>query len=555
MIPLDLGMTDPGAPTEGNGAAAGLIGQDPYASVSEQSWENTGMGNLAAILVKRESDQSGEKPLTPNQANEMYKGMSVPFTHDVTPRTAAVMYDAELRKRKYAEVQSTIPDTVYGSLRTFAASTLPHLIDPIGATAGLLTGVGFGALGIGAIATGDLAANSALAAGEAAATGFARKVAIQKFTQNAAEGFIGNLATDAIGIAKHVQYKEDLNIGDTLLMNAVTSLGFAGAHAGFRMAVNKLGGDPMLKAMEEAAIGRLMDSKDPTVAGSLLRAHLVSETSGNAFEYNHVAFDQKQPMHSASKINIEYSNADHAPLDVHGNGVYLTDNMNAANGAAARAEQVAGRVYTHDISNLKLVDANTHVPDEVRVRFEEAVGEKINFEQPMNKILSDISTKVQEGNLPESVFNRIDESLTDNGYDGYHYEMDKLMGEDHTKQNVVKVIDPNKLVPTEPAGVIADKAKVGKIPKEKLSEIVKKNAKSFYDNVDKRVTERIETEAPVVEDKPLQKAEESLARLKETEKIPGHTVPEDIAMHEQASLLVDKAKKMPELFDKVQGCL
>lgn len=529
MIPLELGQINP-QESEDQESLSTLLSSTPARAAFESSWEDTPVGALTRIYAQREAEQSGGKPLTPNEANEMYPGMPKAFTHDVNPRVAQMMYDRNVQRQKYARIMDTAPDTLYGSLQTFGASTLPHLMDPIGFAAGALTGGAFAAAGI---------------AGRTLGT---------RLALGTAENFIGNLAADAPSYIANDMDQKESSLGESLLMNAVASAGFAGIGVGIKAIANKFDGN-VSRSMQEASIGRLLDGKDPSLSGKLFKTHLAAETSGDAFAHTPMAFDPKQKFHSASKTNIEFDSAEHAPLDVRGNGVYLTDNMNAANGAAARGDSSGGRVFSHDVSKLNLVDANGLVPDEVRVRMEEAYGDTINFEQPMSKILDDIAVRVEQGALPEEVFNRIDEALTDNGYDGFHYEMDKFLGEEHTRQNVVKVIDPNKLAPL--GEVAADKTKVGKIKKEKLAKILQDNEKDAFDRIDPEAAKRIDAAdtAPEPMSKPLADAEETLASLRGAEKLGDHADAEDIAMADKVQEAVDRAKKMPEVLKAAFDCM
>lgn len=584
MIPLGLEQQqDPGVETA-LAYQKSVIAMDPLTAAYESSWEDSPMGAIARTASIREAEANGQTPITPNEANAKFPNMRTKFLHDVNPTVAQMMSDREDQGRIYADAISNAPPGLYGGLQTFAASALPQLLDPIGFAAGLLTGGAFaagsavraGATGAAALRAGAmavvnpltggataaglalnaerLAANSALLIGEQGAAKFARTEALKKFGVNAAEGFVGNLAADTLNVYAGKLDGKELDISDALVMNAVASAGFAGLFAGGRVVMNKFGGDPLMRAMDEAAVGRLMDSKDPTVVPKVLRANLVAETSGTAFPYTHTPFNPDAVMYSSSKIDIDYVNADHAPLDNRGNGVYLTDNLNAANGAASRAESVGGRVYEHNLTGKVILDANLPAPENMHASLSTLLGEDLDVSRPLREILDDVGNKVDSGEMPEQVFNRIDEMLTDGGYDGFHYEMDKLFGESHTKQNVVKIINPENL---EVKSTFApDKAKVGKLDRERIATLVKdSNASSFYSRVTKADAARIATEPEVIVHKPLDEADKILARFKEMESLPGHSTADDIKIHKEVNDKIARAKKLPALLDKIESCM
>ena len=129
----------------------GVSGDQAFSASAQLAWEDSGLGLITRYTTLKAAELEGGEKLTPEEANSRYPGMSVPFRDPVTPLVAQIISDQEEKKRELSQKIQSGPSGFIQSVGNFGASLLPHLIDPIENTVGLLAGAGIGrAVGLAA---------------------------------------------------------------------------------------------------------------------------------------------------------------------------------------------------------------------------------------------------------------------------------------------------------------------------------------------------------------------------------------------------------------------
>jgi hypothetical protein len=391
----------------------------PSEAAFDLSWEQTPVGSLARIFAQREAEQAGGQKLGAGDLNEMFPNIPEKFSEPTTLRVAQMIADRHEERRKLHQAIENGPKDILTGTSTFAASLLPHVIDPLNVAASFATG------GLASYFAGARAMSTAARLG-----------------LSVAENFAANMALEPIVFAANKMDQNPYTLADSFA-NAVAPavafpvIGYAGKRllraAGFM--------DPATGgAIHNASIGRMAEGKDPKIGAELLAKQLVRETSGTDFvPYSFRALDAAalgdRPFYGA-KVNGNTS-----PIgDFIGDALYLTDNGNVANGSAARLGHTSpGKVVQYDLTQAKIMDLNTDVPKEVLAMAKEITGTNI---QNGKQLIDALSTMVEN----EADYSKFQSGIKELGFDGVSYKLEKFLDQEHPPHNVVAVFDKEKFV-------------------------------------------------------------------------------------------------------------
>lgn len=445
MAGLNLGQNiSDGASVEGQ---VGLM--NPTSSVEaafDLSWEQTPVGAIARIMSQREAEQAGGAKLMPTELNEMFPHIPEKFSEPTSMRVAQLVVDRHDERRRLQEAIDNGPKDFLNGTSTFAASLLPHVIDPLNVAAAFATG-GLSSYFAGARAL-SVAARLGLSIGENVAA---------------------NMALEPIVFAANRMDKTPYTVGDAFANSIAPAVAFPViGYAGKRLLRAAGLMDPAIGgALHDASISRMAQGLDPKTGAQLLTKQLVRETTGTDFKP--YAFKQLDPVTPNDRpfYGARVSTGENAVIgEFVGDALYVSDNANVANGSAARLGHSApGKVMEYDLTGAKIVDLNGEVPDEVLALGRELLGTNI---KNGNQLINALSTMVEDN----KTFQDFQDGVKAMGYDGVAYKLEKYLDEDHPPHNVVAIFNKEKF--QSKAELDANPEVVPRLSKEEIRSFAQK---------------------------------------------------------------------------------
>lgn len=289
--------------------------------------------------------------------------------------------------------------------------------------------------------------------------------------------------------------------------------------------------------------------------------HMTVAAFDNAFKGNMA----DRPWFAATTGKQALETGDKALLGEYlGEGrLYLSDNPNAANGAAARSGNDApGSVHTVDLENVRMLNLDAELPEPVAAILAKHLdGQSLTGRD----LVEALSAKGLDGEEAEAFFDALAKDLQDAGYDGLAYRQDRLMGEAHDPHNVAVVFDPKKVASRE--SVPADRAKVKGMTREELQTVAERELDpehSFDDqlaNYDQEGVREVKKFRDVVADaevKVEQMRNETAELIAEFDSAEGfgHTVDDSIKREIEAiKALHAKGEKIPQIVEEALRCV
>lgn len=427
------------------------------------AWQDTAVGLVARSGINlpfmgdsaiSQMENSGAKPLSPEEANKLYPYMDEPFYEPVNPYIAKMKADQQLEKQELQRKIYEGPQDSWTKSKHFGAGLMAHMLDPIEVGAGYVVGLGIG----GAAVKGYLGqglAQSAKAGGIGAAV---------------VEGSGGALIENVVqeGAQKMVEAKEGVVDPRTNLEIAtdvvIGSLFPAALQTGIR-GMGRIG--RMLKqtspeadlpfvrhTLQSAERGLVPDTTPMTKA-------LAKETSVDGklvgYEFRPLDIDPATRIAPVEGKKFYVSTADKLPDspkvalgDDIGFGTHLTDHPGVANAAAARSmSDDIGTVREVEISELRPLDLNSY-PDEVlRGRLNELLDEsglsKVGEDFTVKDIVEQFKNAVDEDMMEPSYLDRVQSIIKESGYDSLVDNGRLRLGEEHVPHNNVILLDDPKM--------------------------------------------------------------------------------------------------------------
>lgn len=432
---------------------------DPQSSASasyDAAFESTPVGALARMYALREAEDSDPVKLNPKELNEMFPNMPEKFTEPTSRRAAQIMSDRNDERQRLQQVIERGPDDTVSGVTNFAASMLPHIIDPINVAASVATGFAFEGL-VGASRIAQMGTAS-------------------RFGLSVAENFVGNSVADTLSYAAAKQDNSEFSVSDAILNNFVTSAAFPAIGLAGKKVMRYAG---LLDPASTGAAYRSMQanvSRGKTIspAVELLKNQMVAETQGKGFrDYTYKAMDHQTPFYMASKeVQADFGKANSAMIgEYHGDGViYLTDNPNVANGTSARVgAAVAGTIHQVGLRDTNLLDLNQPVPETLHAPLLELLGKDFDPSAPGKEVYQKVLAMFDANEIENGhVINQFNDLVKAQGYDGISYKLESFMDRPHDPHNVAVLFDKSKI--EAQAALNADPSAVPKISKGELEE-------------------------------------------------------------------------------------
>lgn len=348
MLPINQQLSEDHGPQIGTFEAA-----------YELASMDTFVGGLARNSALDEMDGPTAKKLSPEDLNEKYPNMGVPFNKPMSEVAAFHLNEEATKRNDLQRIISEGPKgTFYNQAVNIGGSLVAHALDPVEFGAGALTGLGI--KGVGMLIKGSKAAASSTLL---AKTGDA--LTKSGFVVEAGEGMLGNAVLEPFMYEQQKRAQVDYGIEDAFI--SVVGGGLA---------------MPVLKKAFKTVLG-LPDS----TVGMAVKNSMGQALEGyrptpelHAKAYNDIAFKNPEGITTGS-VRSEYKfepmdNALHQEKtfymagasinesktigDFLGEGSYLTDNPNFANNIAAHPmDDSFGDVFEVRLSETKLLDADS----------------------------------------------------------------------------------------------------------------------------------------------------------------------------------------------------
>jgi len=444
------------------------------ASYDLMNWDTATYAARRQIQIKMlESQSANDEKLSPEQLNKEYPGMN--FTEG---KSRLVATELANRNAKYQELQvarSLGPQGLKGTILDFGMGAVASMTDPLEIGAGIATGFGIGFLAKTAI--GKAVAKTAVArtvfgagrltAAEAARSvelgisqGLARKTIAQEVAKDAAEGFIGNIATEMSLVASAAQAEgREYTAGDVLYNSAIGALAFAGVKGVGGRTLNWYRGigDQHFKIVDDSTTGQQFMDKAPTAQhvheAGVKMTDIPHDQTGYHFAPitdPSVEAPTKQLYVPIANSSSDISGVSAKVYDYRGPGVEISDNPAVTNAGAVRANG-DGSMGSHvevkvkeglDIENLNAPITPEHrmtpilqqVADDMGVKFEMPETPK-SIDKTINDFLE--LTGVDEQDFLDAVAAKAKEQ----GIKGYSFIVDKVAGVDHSPHNGLVIFD------------------------------------------------------------------------------------------------------------------
>lgn len=414
MLPINQQLSEDHGPEIGTFEAAYELGK-----------MDTFVGGMARNTALDEMDGPTAKKITPEDLNERYKDVEVPFNKPMS-EVAAFHLNEEAKKRK--DLQRIISEgpkgTFYNQAVNFGASVVAHALDPVEFGVGALTGLGI--KGVGALIKGSQAA--ATSAGIAK---FGDVLTKGGFAVDATEGVLGNALLEPAMYQQQNRAQLDYTVEDAF----ISAVG-----GGLAM--------PVLKKAFSSVIG-LPD----TTAGMAVKSSIAQAQDGfrptpeiHAKAYNDIAFKNPDNLPVGS-VRAEYKFSPMDPAlhqgktfymagaslnesktigDFLGEGAYLTDNPNFANNIAAHPmDGSIGDVFEVKLNDTKLMEADKAIDPEVlkAMGLPENVSKELSEAPSLKKALLSLSEEDQKtvvSALKAQGFDGLSQADTVNGHNSVH---------------------------------------------------------------------------------------------------------------------------------------
>lgn len=430
------------------------------------SAEETSLNSIERMVELSSLDQ-GQERLPPEELNKRFPGMPVPFTEAKPLSVAQEIFDRHKRRMELSQVIANAQETPLVYAGTFASSLVPHMIDPINLAADFTVGGAIISLGRGV--TGARVVLQSSNAG--------------RLARGAAEGVLGNLATEPLTIAANELDLQDYTVAQAFTNIVAGGVFFPAARFGLSKVAALVGryGPDHVEAFGKAAIGQVAAGRrvdlDPMVR-DLSRELGGAPRWAQEYSFRPLGPDLRgTPLYVSGKGNIPTIRDSVLFEEDFGDGVYITDHPGVANGAASRKlDQQGGGVLEVELGDVKLLDLDGTINPEVRKAIEpilrDVLGKKYDFEAKTGKgLFDDVRRALESGKGNDETIPRINQALQEAGFDGYRYEGGKSGAAD--PHNAILMFNPDKV--TERQRIAPDLSAVRSAPRNELQETLDRN--------------------------------------------------------------------------------
>ncbi len=572
--------------------ALSAVAEQTLHELTPKTWLDA--AEVADIRSKAEADATPK--VSAAILNQQYPFMSRPFTEDTHPEVAKYLAERQLTNIGLQGVVDGANEGRLMSTAKFATQLAVGALDPINMIAGYGTGAAFGAL--------------------SGATGFGASLALdssaslaRQLTVRSAHNIIGNIAMEPLRAGTSAALQEDYNLKDSLANDVKMGVGLSALHLGVSEGLKFAA--PKLRALFRSA--PKADAIAANSADAALNAGKTVDVSGVV---NDVSKERRNPTPEPPDARLTYSEFDkeepskpisqprdfvgrpfYQPMELmhsepgrglgysmgreYGDGIYLTDSPEVANGyAASKYNDNRGGITEFEFSKDKptIIDLDNGLPAKAKAVAEAmwekwrptdlvrevAQGEgqlrdqiaepKSDFPELKGKsaqfFFDHINDGIESGLLPPGAMNEFTKGLKSVGIDGAHFQ-------DDIGNRTTMVFDPDKSghgdgVLAEKNRYYPDESKIPQMTSQDVQEAVDKymSVKSdtiYSEAAHEAITEAIRKPAPELT---VQDAE---ARLKQVnEDVQAFAKQKELSPKLQAEFdAIDKEMKDADAHDAI----
>jgi hypothetical protein len=448
-------------------------------AASELSGLDTATMLYARYSSMKDLEARGGTKLSPDEANQRFPDMPVPFREPINPLVAQFQFDQFQDRQKLAEKIAMGPQDAWSRTKTWGNGLLSHLMDPVEFGAGTLIGWGAGAV-VGTTGAGaSLMARGGLMSAEKAAelglrTGnsfLARTAfnAIEAGTGNLVQNAGQEVATAKVATMEGQQYDPVeglMNVGVSTFAGTVFGVGLKEASFRLGNAWNRMlkGTSPEADLpIARAVVGNLENDIRPDATPLLEGIARETDVNPKDFGLPEYHYEPVEPGHISDRkfyvptkdASLDFKTGEKLSTgDDFGMGVQLTDNPGVANAAASRSlSDAVGAVHEVEFQGeLKPVFENQVLPENLREQFRAelaSIGEKdaksMVDDMSTKDILKTIQTAIDEGDLPPERMQVLAEEMRRQGYNALVDDGSTHMGVEHSPHNKITVLDESLL--------------------------------------------------------------------------------------------------------------
>lgn len=423
----------------------------------ESAFEETGVGLVSRYMAKRELEQNGARKITPEEANQRFPNMPVPFREAVNPVVAQYLFDRNQEKVDRERKLALGPSDPLTKTAMFGAGIVAHLMDPLEFGAGAITGWGFGA----AAGRGIFGARVASAA-RAVELGVATPKA--RIIKEGAEALAGNLTENVVqeGALREQNLAEGgtYDISGGVANVAISTLIGTAFHLGIKEGVHSLRAMrritktlspeldvPIMRTVISQANAEVRVDASPILQATARETDVNPHNVGGVFNYEYTPATSTGGKTFYSVVKNIDPDADHVDVgDSYFGGKTLTDNPAVANVSATRSYAEPSVIAEIEAGDMKVLNLNEAAPDDVRAILNPHLeaGDFVQTEVTgvsTREILDSIQQAIDSEILDPEVMIKIKDDLKAIGYEGVMHDGTKRVGVEHGPHNVVELFD------------------------------------------------------------------------------------------------------------------
>ncbi len=444
------------------------------------SWELANLDTASYTLARTAKmallkNQTSEEPtLDPIELNKKFPKMPQPFTEPVNMTVAQKIYDNQMQRQELQDRVNAGPqDGWYGFTNKWGSNLLAHATDPLELGAGFAVSAA-----LPVVAGAGIAARLGIGAAESTIS--------QTIGRTFVEGTLGNIATQPLEAYNSKQEQRDYNVQDALVGAIGTAAGFSALHGAVKIGSNGLNrflgrvSPKHAEAIQNAALVQSLEGKriatDPVIGETLSDTNYPKQS----FHKLDSAAINETRFYSPKEIVTNDINSKSSVIsDDYGGGIYLTDDPQIANGAAARKlSENDGSIISGKVQDANLIDLDNKTMD---AKFVEAARSslegsdvKIDPEKMSGKqFFEEIHNAIEDRKLPTSFLDDLKENLKSQGVDGYRLTVDKLADQPHTPHNAVVLFEDKKF--SNDGNLLPDKESVPRLSQAEAQNHFEKN--------------------------------------------------------------------------------
>jgi hypothetical protein len=436
-------------------SAPPVSGAESTSAAFESSYADTAMGLLARYNAQSDFEKSG-KVISAEEANKRHPNMPTPFRLPVNPNVAQMLADRNDEQQTRDRVIQAGPQDLGQAAKNFGAGLLAHAMDPVEQGAGI--GIG---MGVGAVLAKTAMGARALAAGGSKVSPRVMLNALESVSGNIIQNSAQEVGIGAIANREQAEYDPVQGAKQAVISTFFGSLlhmggkeiGFQGKSA-FLKYLNNTSPDlaaPIIKGVT----GQLANGVTPNAEPIMNAGATETDVKGN-YTYQPLAEGSPGtkkfyvPTHQGSLLNIDTQR----PVgEIVASGLKMTDNPEVAGAAANRSTAPSpGMVWEVEAKDLKAVNINTTMSDEVRPVFEqlaEGVMTKKEFEKATPRdVLNAVMDSIDAGEATPDKLIKLQEDLKAMGYNAFQNDGTNVEGFEHSPHNDITVFGDKLLKKT-----------------------------------------------------------------------------------------------------------